>query len=220
MLISNIIKSIYYYILIDNQKTFPTGLLCFCGRQGSGKTISAVNYIYNLKKNYDFVFYSNIWVDCQDGKLQDLSDIFQVVQENRGKNILFFIDEIQGTFSSRNKKGFDEQILRLICQQRKQNIRIVATSQVFSSLAKPFREQCYQVVNCFTFLNRCTFNKFYFADDYNLFFDLKSEKKQKKLRPYKKLNFFQDSKLRKKYDTYEIVNSLIECDKYQKINYD
>lgn len=216
MLVVNFIKSLYYYLFVDCENDFPTGLICFCGRQGAGKTISAVNYILELQNKFNFILYSNISMEEQDGKLSDISDIFSVIKENKGENILFFIDEIQATFSSRNRKGFDEDILRLICQQRKQNIRIVATSQVFTSLAKPFREQCYQVCNCFTFLNRLTFNRFYFADDYNMFYDITSEKKQKKLKTYKKSNFFQDNKLRKKFDTYEIVDSLLKCDKYQK----
>ena len=30
----------------------PDGLIIFCGPQGSGKTLSAVNYVYNLLKLY------------------------------------------------------------------------------------------------------------------------------------------------------------------------
>lgn len=30
----------------------PDGLVCFCGPQGSGKTLSAVNYVYNLMDSY------------------------------------------------------------------------------------------------------------------------------------------------------------------------
>lgn len=30
----------------------PDGLVCFCGPQGSGKTLSAVNYVYNLLDTY------------------------------------------------------------------------------------------------------------------------------------------------------------------------
>lgn len=31
---------------------YADGLVCFCGAQGSGKTLSAVNYVYNLMKKY------------------------------------------------------------------------------------------------------------------------------------------------------------------------
>lgn len=47
-------------ILIDREEFnlenpnyfFPDGLCCFVGSQGSGKTLSAVNYVYNLLKEY------------------------------------------------------------------------------------------------------------------------------------------------------------------------
>lgn len=41
----------------------PDGLLIFAGPQGSGKTISAVNYVYNLLKMYpDCKLVTNIWL--------------------------------------------------------------------------------------------------------------------------------------------------------------
>lgn len=44
----------YKFNFAKNNKDYfyADGLVCFCGEQGSGKTLSAVNYVYNLLKKY------------------------------------------------------------------------------------------------------------------------------------------------------------------------
>lgn len=50
------LKALFYdrvEFSVDNPNYFfPDGLCCFVGSQGSGKTLSAVNYVYNLMKEY------------------------------------------------------------------------------------------------------------------------------------------------------------------------
>lgn len=221
MFIINFLKALYYYIFIDNNSNdFPTGVLSFCGRQGTGKTISAIMYIYNLRKKYDCIFYSNISCTFSDGYIADISDIFSIVRNNKNKNIVFLLDELQNTFSSSNSKNFDESVLSLITQLRKQHIHIVATSQVFNRLAKPLREQIHTICNCSTYFKRCTTNKFYYADDYLAFYDLTSDNKMKKLLSIKSYSFFQTEELREMYDTFEIAKSLNNCKKYNRYNID
>lgn len=42
-----------YEFMVDNPDYFGAdGLVCFCGPQGSGKTLSAVNYVYQLMEKY------------------------------------------------------------------------------------------------------------------------------------------------------------------------
>lgn len=53
--IRNILQVIKYRFrfAVENPDYFdPDGLLCFCGPQGSGKTLSAVNYVYKLMELY------------------------------------------------------------------------------------------------------------------------------------------------------------------------
>lgn len=47
---------------VENPDYFnPDGLLCFCGAQGSGKTLSAVNYVYKLMEMYpNCILVSNV----------------------------------------------------------------------------------------------------------------------------------------------------------------
>lgn len=60
----HIVDTVLYRIkfMAENPDYFnPDGLVCFCGPQGSGKTISAVNYVYKLLEMYpNSILVSNI----------------------------------------------------------------------------------------------------------------------------------------------------------------
>ena len=131
----------------------PDGLIIFVGAQGSGKTLSAVKYVLELKKNYPkAIIVSNI--DLTDYPVNG-EDVFyfnnadDLSKYNNDKNgVIFLIDEIQLYFNSLNSKNIDPQVMVQISQQRKQRKHIVATSQVFGRMAKPLREQFSSVILC------------------------------------------------------------------------
>ena len=68
--------------------------------------------------------------------------------------VIYLIDEIHLEFNSLESKKMDSNIFTVVSQQRKQRKHIVGTSQVFSRIAKPFREQFRYAVACRTVL-RC-----------------------------------------------------------------
>lgn len=209
MLIINWLKALYYYLFVDKkQNKFPFGIYFFCGRQGAGKTISAVKYIKDLQKKYDCLVFSNCEIQNIDGVISDLSNLFEIVENSRGSNIVFFLDEVQNLFSCANSKNFDENILAFITQQRKNNVHIVVTSQVFTRVAKPLREQAFRVIDCRTFLGRCTINKVYDAFDYLEKIEATTEDKKLKVKCLWGESFFQSDKLRSFYDTYEVIHKL------------
>lgn len=131
----------------------PDGLIVFCGPQGSGKTLSAVNYVYNLAKIYprckivtnieltDFPF-DNERVFLFEGA-DDLKKY-----SNGQYGVIFLIDEVQLYFNSLGSKNIDISVMAQISQQRKQRKHIVCTSQVFGRMAKPLREQFDVVIFC------------------------------------------------------------------------
>ena len=106
----------------------PSGLLTFCGGQGTGKTLSAVQYITKVLKKYpkavlvtnveikgiinNVVYYTN---------LQELINMFDIVK-NGEYGVIYFVDEIRK--------------------------HIVGTAQVFMRIDKTFREQMEYVVFC------------------------------------------------------------------------
>ena len=127
----------------------PDGVILFCGSQGSGKTLSAVRYLENVLKLYPHAqIVSNI--DLSIGRpfipyqgIEHLSTL-----DNGVEGIICLIDEIQVEFSSLESRSIHPSTLSLICQQRKRRWHIIGTSQLFSRIAKPWREQVSAVVDC------------------------------------------------------------------------
>lgn len=130
----------------------PDGLLIFCGPQGSGKTLSAVQYCRKILERYPkCIFVTNVAIEGlpedirvipYDG-LKSLSDI-----QNGIEGVLYLIDEIHLEWNSLESKSISIEEMTEFAQQRKQRKHIVGTSQVFMRLAKPLREQIKRVVLC------------------------------------------------------------------------
>lgn len=131
------------------------GILCFCGEQGSGKTLSAVHYVYNLAKAYPLCkVCTNIsltW-DLPNEILEYRGAEDMLSLDNGEYGIIFLLDEMHIEFNSLESKGMDVHIFELVSQQRKARKHIVGTSQVFGRLAKPFREQFKYAVMCDNFM--------------------------------------------------------------------
>lgn len=132
----------------------PCGLLTFCGSQGTGKTLSAVQYISKVLKAYPkAILVSNVEIKGITNKvlhydnLQDLINMFDVVS-NGEYGVIYFVDEIQVLFNALMRRNMDIRTLEAISQQRKQRKHIVGTAQVFMRIDKTFREQMNYVVFC------------------------------------------------------------------------
>ena len=151
-------------------------LTIYTGRQGSGKTISIVERLEQIKRDYpDVVIMTNFGYF---GETAPLTDWEQIITCRNDSGIVFAIDEIQNEFDVYQSRNFNLEILKVITQQRKQGIKILASSQVFSRVSKPLREQCFEVVECYTWGGRWTYQKCFDADDYNAFIDSTSVDKK------------------------------------------
>lgn len=131
------------------------GIVCFCGEQGSGKTLSAVRYVYNICKQYPKIrVVSNMALNWDlDNEVKPYSGAEDMLHEDNGEyGIIFLLDEMHIEFNSLESKGMDAHIFELVSQQRKARKHIVGTSQVFGRLAKPFREQFKYAICCNNYL--------------------------------------------------------------------
>lgn len=144
----------------------PDGIICFCGAQGSGKSLSAVKYVHKLGEKYpDMLCVSNIYLPLYPHPenvimfqgLTDLIDKFRTVS-NDYAGVVYLVDEIQILFNSLESKMIDMSVITEISQQRKQRKHIVGTAQVFQRLAKPFREQFKYAVLCRCFFGCVQYN--------------------------------------------------------------
>lgn len=128
------------------------GIICFCGEQGSGKTLSAVQYLRNVCRRYPKAkVVSNIDIQIPDveNKFYYYDGVDMMMEFNNHEyGSIFFIDEMHLEFNSLESKGMDIRTFELVSQQRKARKHIIGTSQVFGRLAKPFREQFKYAVLC------------------------------------------------------------------------
>ena len=195
----------FFRNLKSGKKVFkPFGLKMFCGRQGSGKTVGMVWYLECIRNKYPKCqIYTNFDYKYQTAPLESLLDLLEF--RNGDDGVIFAIDEIQNEFSSAASRDFPESLLSEITQQRKQKVCILASSQVFTRVAKPLREQCYEVIESRTFFGRWTRMKCYDGDDYCSILDSYNAEKKFKLPKKWIQSFIHTDALRNCYDTYAKV---------------
>lgn len=143
--------------LKNNPERMPCdGIICFCGEQGSGKTLSAVSYVCNLAKAFPkAIICTNVdlTADFLENEIISYTGPDQMLSLDNGEyGVIFLLDEMHIEFNSLESKGMDVHIFELVSQQRKARKHIVGTSQVFGRLAKPFREQFKMAVCCDNFM--------------------------------------------------------------------
>jgi len=181
------------------------GFTIYCGRQGGGKTSAMVNYLNRMRYKFpNVIIVTNFSYKYADRQMGGWRDLFEI--RNGEDGVIFALDEIHSEYSSASYKDFPEELLSEISQQRKQRVKIVATSQSFGRVAKPIREQCASVVQCKTVLNRWTFTREYDAVDYEMHNGSKNRKE--KLRSFRRISFVQSDNFRKCFDTYEKIERL------------
>lgn len=197
----------FLMLLINGRKFDLYGLTIFCGRQGGGKTMSMVEYLNRMKDKFpDCKIVTNFNYNRQDMPFVDWRQFTEV--RNGLDGVIFAIDEIQNEYNSNTWQDFPEEILSVVTQQRKQRVKIVATSQVFTRVVKQLREQCYEVVECKTILGRWTRQKCFDADDYNAIVDNLSPERKFKTRKKWKYSFIQSNNIRSLFDSYAVVDSI------------
>lgn len=193
------------------KNTFPTGSMVFKGFQGSGKTLSAVHYLFQLKQEFpDCFIYSNVLIKgLEDFELiRDDKELDEALTTSNGdKGIVIFLDEAHLFFNK--KDGISLDVLAAISQQRKDRRRLIFTSQIWEELDVSLRKQVKEVVNCRCVLGRFQFNTI--SDGETISYDkLKGTWTARKL--HSEL-FKHNQELYNSYDTYQ---KIIRNDSYHR----
>ena len=208
----NLYKKLKYdYVFYKNNPTYfrPDGLVVFVGGQGTGKTLSAVNYVYNLLE-----FYPKAKIITNIDLLEYPIDNERVFRfncaedlkkyKNGKEGVIFLIDEIQLYFNSLGSKNINMDVMTQISQQRKQRIHIVATSQVFGRMAKPLREQFSCVILCKSYFNFIQKNSLIDRDSID---GEESTGTNISGKVVKNFWFFRSPEMFKRYDTYAVIQN-------------
>lgn len=149
-----------YYSLksFKKENEFPyNGLWLFSGAQGFGKTLLMMHLVkemHNLFPNALIVSNISIYgIPCIP--YTGISDFEEY--DNGTNGIIFVIDEIQTLFSSLESKDMPPSTIQIWSQNRKNRRVILGTSQRFSRVSKPIREQTilhYECLRPILFLHR------------------------------------------------------------------
>lgn len=160
----NLFKTISYKIRFaqDNPDYFyPAGIWVFCGPQGSGKTLSCVQTLKEMLKEYPkAMVVSNLDIKGLDRPYIPFTDYSQLKELSNGTNgIIFVLDEIHILWNSLESKEIPISEMACFCQMRKDRRVILATSQKYNRIAKPIREQLQYVIDCHNLLQLIQWNR-------------------------------------------------------------
>lgn len=176
------------------------GIHLFAGEQGSGKTVAMTEFIMRMQREYpDSRCITNYAYKNQDDELKDWRQLIDY--KNGIKGVIVGIDEIHMWFSSNESRDFPPDFLEVICQNRKNRRCIVASSQVFTRIAKPLREQTTLLYLPYTFLGCITIVLIKKPE-------IDTEGNVKKLKHRGFYWFVHDKELRDAFDTYKAIERL------------
>lgn len=152
-----------HYLNELKKHRFPYhGVYCFCGSQGSGKTLSAVRLVSNIFLDFsDIYLVTNIKLNhdilthIPKENMIPFTRYYQIFF-NYNKPVIFLIDEAHLLFNSLESKNADVNMFQVISQNRKRQRVFILTSQVFTRLQPVMREQINTIINCKTYLNFLT----------------------------------------------------------------
>lgn len=127
------------------------GLYCYTGKQGTGKTYSAIKFLINQKNKYDYKIITNVTSFKGYDNIIYMTNINDIINycesfiENEG-NVIIFFDEIF-TILNKNTK-INESILSFLSQLRKRKIIFITTAQEWGEVNITFRRYVRYQVEC------------------------------------------------------------------------
>lgn len=131
------------------------GLYTYTGKQGEGKTYSAIKFISEQKNRFNYIVVTNVHSFKEFDDTVYIDDIMELIEfiklnhEKNGKKYLIFFDEI---FTVLMKgQAINNEILSFLAQLRKRSIIFVTTAQEWSEIPLTFRRFCRFQISCHMF---------------------------------------------------------------------
>lgn len=120
------------------------GVYCFTGKQGYGKTYSAVRWLHGWLANSNLKIYANI------KSLKNLDYIYEnnidKLMANRDTNVVVFIDEIFKKIDPNDRRRVSE-FTKWLGQSRKHNRIVIFTTQEWLDLPISLRRFCRRAIS-------------------------------------------------------------------------
>lgn len=121
------------------------GVYCYCGKQGTGKTYSVIEF---LNENKDQKIFANL--KSIEGVNYEIINNFNELLELRSeKDCIIFYDEIFTALTKHSK--LNTEVLDFLSQMRKRNIIFLTTAQEWAEIPLTFRRYCRYQIDCSIF---------------------------------------------------------------------
>lgn len=209
------------FIICVKEKKFRQfnywGLHLYLGKFGGGKTISAVRRVYNIcHKHKDVTVLTNLTLT----NFPKTTKIIKLVNSNQIRELpdksIVLIDEIGTIFNNRDftrlKESVPKPVYQHILQCRHRRVMLIGTVQRWNMLDKQLRDIADTVTECHSYfrdpLARYTTCSVYDAQQYDKWYS-------NPLLPIRRLDYYgyvQTDELRKKYDTIEMVEGMLNAE--------
>lgn len=190
----------------NSEELDVTGINIFTGNQGSGKSLSMIHVFKKLI--YDFpkaIVVTNLEFNFEiPNKIKKYEGFEDFKIENGIYGVIYLLDEIHLILNSLESKGVPLSIIVELSQQRKQRKLILGTSQVYSRMAKPLREQIRNIIICKNYFSLFQIN--YLVDAFESQEDNNGKLKFKKM---KVSFFFHRKEDYLAYDTYKKMDTYV-----------
>lgn len=183
-----------------------TGINIFTGSQGSGKSLSMIHVFKKLISDFPkSIVVTNLEFNFEiPNKIKKYEGFEDFKIENGIFGVIYLLDEIHLILNSLESKGVPLSIIVELSQQRKQRKLILGTSQVYSRMAKPLREQIRNIIICKNYFSLFQIN--YLVDAFESQEDNNGKLKFKKM---KVSFFFHRKEDYLSYDTYKKMDTYV-----------
>lgn len=118
------------------------GVYCYCGKQGQGKTYSAVEY---LLQNKDKRIYSNVKT-IKGVKYTPIGGFDDLLKLRNETDCIILYDEIFTALTKQSKLNTD--VLDFLSQMRKRRIIFITTAQEWLEINMTLRRYCRYQIDC------------------------------------------------------------------------
>ena len=205
-LISGIKAQIWKIKNKNREELDVTGINIFTGSQGSCKSLSMIHVFKKLIFDFPMaIVVTNLEFNFKiPNKIKKYEGFEDFKIENGIYGVIYLLDEIHLILNSLESKGVPLSIIVELSQQRKQRKLILGTSQVYSRMAKPLREQIRNIIICKNYFSLFQIN--YLVDAFESQEDNNGKLKFKKM---KVSFFFHRKEDYLAYDTYKKMDTYV-----------
>jgi len=189
---------------------FPFGITCYVGLPGSGKTLSLVEKLNELRLKFPLATiatnfgYAN--ENCQIKHWKDLIDI------SNPEGVIFGLDEVHDVFDRKDWNNMPKSVLRLFSQNRKVHKQLICTAQSFEDIVIDIRRRCHFIIECTTFARRWVFQRAFRLSEYKVVDGVFTPRNRAWRHSFVADNSYYDA-----YDTYKVIELVGLSDKVDTI---